>query len=257
MKKILLYLMVAFALVSCSDEPQKEYVKLLGTVNLRMTKVYEDGRITGQFYVISYLSETKIELLADGIVVETTKPKQDSAMDIFYLLTQVEKNKEYQLRISLNDSMVELSKPFVVHDTDLKFYSAELFRDDNGYWPGWIESGYYYHLSLMERVSDIMFIIEDSTHKAKLIPNPAFSVFQFEFDLTKESNVSVDVLDILLKPVKKLMENRTLKAGTYTITDQNILPDGLYLIRLKVNNEYSYHGFVQGNKRIVYLDKLR
>jgi hypothetical protein len=67
-------------------------------------------------------------------------------------------------------------------------------------------------------------------------PNPATDVVTTKFSLTEQSNVAIEIVDMLGKVVKTVA-NKSLTAGTYEVpTNVAELASGIYLVKITTDN---------------------
>ena len=146
MKKILSLLLTAIIFISCenTDEPEKDYYKMIGTVNVKLFRVHESGRILGKCLCGYYLSGIKVELINENEVVETTYTIADTLVDYFYKFEKIELDEKYKIRITLNDEMIEYTDKFIVTAEDIKEFPNDSVRE--GYFSKlqWFKKGMYY-----------------------------------------------------------------------------------------------------------------
>ncbi|MCC6187140.1 MAG: T9SS type A sorting domain-containing protein [Chitinophagaceae bacterium] len=67
-------------------------------------------------------------------------------------------------------------------------------------------------------------------------PNPATDVVTTKFSLTEQSNVAIEIVDMLGKVVKTIA-SKSLTAGTYEVpTSVAELANGVYLVKVTTDN---------------------
>ena len=70
-----------------------------------------------------------------------------------------------------------------------------------------------------------------------LYPNPVISFANIDYVLVSQSNVSIEILDLMGKSVAKVFEGKQ-SAGSYkTVFEPNGLSNGVYLCKITVNNQ--------------------
>ena len=92
-------------------------------------------------------------------------------------------------------------------------------------------------------ISELEIVIE--TPETYLLmepyPNPFNPSTTISFSIPYESRISIEVVDITGRLVESLMEKSSYSKGQYSIVwNATRFTSGLYLIRMIVNDEYSY-----------------
>ena len=77
----------------------------------------------------------------------------------------------------------------------------------------------------------------------KVYPNPANNNFQIDFVLSKDENVTIQVLDVNGREVKKLF-NESLAKGAHQLKFDEKLVSGLYFIRFKKNQDQFFEKLI-------------
>jgi len=89
-----------------------------------------------------------------------------------------------------------------------------------------------------EQITDVEQILGNST-KVSLYPNPTNQLAQLSFELSEAAQVEIDVVNMNGQSVASICTTQTLAAGLHQFnwTPAPQVPDGLYQIRIRVNDE--------------------
>ncbi len=251
MKKIMTLFLVTLLCFSCT-EPTKDddpYHKLIGMVNLKLERTAADGTYLNDITVDYYLEGTKVELINNGNIVETTYTKPDYFMDAMFILEKAESGKLYKLRISINEVHTIESDTFIIEDSDIVFLDRKLIklltgRDNIS---GWFNEGNYFADFLSTKQDETTIFINSNNAYLSSYPNPFSNKSYAEYSILKSSDIKLDILDIKLNHIKNLMD-KALNSGHYTLTFGEDLDDGLYILRLKHPDYTNYHAILKGDK---------
>lgn len=246
MKKVVIILLMVFVGWGCSDEGSINYHKMIGRFDFQMNRIYDNGQVGGQFSATKYLPVTKIELLENGKVVETTSAIKDGETNSFFIFEKLEFNKVYTVRVSLNKYYIRETKPFLIDNSKMSFYTPVMFHEEYGYYPQWLKPDDFY-LDLMQLMDSNLVI----TDKDKLVditsyPNPVSSEMFISVNVWQSSTVLIELLDFQ-GTVKDTISNGYFKAGNYQILHNlSDYSDGLYIIRMQRDSNEYIHTFIVG-----------
>ncbi|MFC2131192.1 T9SS type A sorting domain-containing protein [Bacteroidota bacterium] len=249
MRKILSFLLTAIVIISCenTDEPEKDYYKIIGCVNIKLDRVHESGRILGSFSCGYYLAGIEVELIQNGEVVESTQTIEDTSSDMLYLFEKMELNKPYRVKIKLNDEMIEITDEFVIKAEDIKEFPNDSVGEANFSKPEWIKKDIYYIDMLWMSEKNISFDLYTDREKINVYPNPFQETGWLGFSTESADNVEIDIYDIRLNKIMLFYRN-SHEPGNYLINFGNEIYDGLYLIKLITGGKTYYCPFLKGQK---------
>ena len=237
MKKYFIFLVIAISLLACekTNTVQIQYYKMLGRVNVELTRIHESGRILGKFFLNDYLDNIKVELINNDKVVERTYTIDDTTYNGLYVFNKIELGKPYKIKIYLNDELIKYSKEFIVDYSMLVDYNKdsllEIFPEGN---PVWLENGEYFITALQTDSFDIVFNYESDN--MKIFPMPAIDVGMLDLFISKDSiKTKLEIFDIKNVNIATII-NKVLLAGRYSMQFGSELKDGLYIIKMSVND---------------------
>ena len=79
-------------------------------------------------------------------------------------------------------------------------------------------------------------ITDKSIFDYKLYPNPVNEYTTIEYSLNDQSNVSIEIFDLLGKKIANVFEGKQ-NAGTYKVLyEPNSMTNGIYLCKVSINN---------------------
>lgn len=79
-----------------------------------------------------------------------------------------------------------------------------------------------------------------------IYPNPTIDKLNIMFDLKEDVDyISLEIYDINLRQIKKLVQTNTQKGGKSYIISTNDLANGNYLLKININNNYQTFKFVK------------
>ena len=100
-------------------------------------------------------------------------------------------------------------------------------------------------LIAIQNTVDIDNIEKASTLKLKYQPNPVQDFIQLEYQLTKNSNIKIDLFNISGKQVKTLFSgNKSIGSNTQNF-DVDDLPQGFYFLKVMTDNEFTTIPFIK------------
>ncbi|MFH1050943.1 MAG: hypothetical protein V1779_08475 [bacterium] len=243
-------LLILLLIVSCesTQEPKKDIeFQLIGSVNFRLIRKSAIGMTLGEFNCSYYLSGTKIELLSNDEVVGTTYTVADTTCDIFYVFKDVEYNKPYKIRMTLNDEMVEYSSEFTIKKEDVKMFPydslTQLLKEQHS----WIQEGYYYTNLLLNKEGNVNFDLYANDSLLDIYPNPITSTGEISFPITNEASVEVSIHSID-KTYFYLLLRDNLKPGFHSLQFGDNLEDGLYFVKIIAGVQVYNCPFLKGRK---------
>ncbi|TAL69201.1 MAG: hypothetical protein EPN82_07830 [Bacteroidetes bacterium] len=243
MKKILPFLMVIFLFISCENtEIQEQNNKLIGFVNVELLRIHESGVVLGKFYPNYYLSGVKVDLMKNGIIIKTAHTFPDTNSDNIYLFENIELNVPYRIRITLNEDFIDTTEEFTVTENDTIFVTDTVEGK-----PDWMKNTKYYVAMLNEPEKNIVFDLLTNQQNLNVIPIPFTKEGEIDFFVEKTSNIEFEIFDIK-KTFSKILYNKVFQSGKNMITFGEDLDDGLYFIRMKIDNIFYYCPFIKGYK---------
>lgn len=250
MKKLISFLLTICFLIACesTEEPKKDTAfQLIGKVYFQLFNISETGQTLGEFYCGYYLSGTKIQLIQNNQIIETTYPVKDSICDAIYILNKVEYNKPYKIAITLNDEISDTTEEFTITKNDIKYipYDSQTQEMINQF--PWLEKGYYYPEFLNDSPKNIKFNLYTDTQILNVAPNPVTSNAIIEFSISQESSIEVNINKID-KSFNIIAQRGFTTPGKYSIQFGDNLDNGLYFIKLIGSGQTYYCPFLKGNK---------
>ena len=241
MKKLLLFLLIPFTIISCDDgsSPGKDYYKMLGKVKVIVKKTAEDGSVLGKMYIQDDISEVQVELLTAQKVVQTVYSKYDTAGNGFYLFDKLKDGKRYKVRVTLNEAMIEETDEFTFHSDNLTHILKDTIDERSIQFPDWIPDGDYYVDLLYDNDRDAIF--ETDNKVIGVYPMPINTMTSMQFNNPFEQQVSIRILRKDLTQID-MIYNRVMKAGKHTlrIDFTDIGEPGLYIAHIMLGEEEYY-----------------
>jgi hypothetical protein len=242
MRKILLAILLSVVFYSCenTEEPQTDYYKMIGSVDFKLQRVLESGRVLGTFNCSYYLANTKVELLYNEKIVETTYTIPDTTIDILFLLEKLELNTQYKIRVELNSEMSVTSDEFMITEDEIRYLPDSLTSELTEQF-SWFKPGKYYWDYNFNKEKNLTFDLYTDTEKLVVYPNPVLNMGIIEIMVESEDTVSLDLLDLKLNNKVTFYNNEILSPGNHSFAfNTEDIENGLYIIRFSVGGMVYY-----------------